>query len=156
MLYRCSALTALLSFATLVPAFAGAPETKVYRSVSGEKLEKILKDLDIDATKSKGPKEGIFFYDFTRDKLKVRLHSYGGQDLWIESVFTDALTLEDVNRWNVRAKFSRAVLVKTEGKSSVSLECQLDCLGGVTDPIVRQFISRFDGELKDFVKFTTK
>ncbi len=47
-------------------------------------------------------------------------------------------------------------MLKTGDKLDVSLESQLDCLGGVTDPIVRNFVTRFDGELRDFVKFISK
>ena len=60
-----------------------------------------------------------------------------------------------VNEWNVQAKFSRAVRLKGD-KGVVSLESQLDCIGGVTDAIIRQFINRFDGEMQQFTKFAKK
>jgi hypothetical protein len=41
-------------------------------------------------------------------------------------------------------------------KDTISLEAQLDCVGGVTDNIIRQFIQRFDGEVAQFNKFITK
>lgn len=153
---RLVALGPVLGGLLLLAAAGAAQEAKVYRNVSTEKLEQILKGLDVDFKKSAGPKAGIHYYDFTRNNFKVRLHNYDGQDLWIDCIFSDKLSLEDVNRWNVKAKFSRAVLVKDGDKSSVSLENQLDCLGGVTDAIVRQFITRFDGEVKNFVQFVSK
>ncbi len=73
--------------------------------------------------------------------------------MWIDAVFTDKMSADDANRWNVRAKFSRCVLLNTNDKATVSLENQFDCLGGCTDAIVRQFVVRFDGEVRDFVEF---
>jgi putative sensory transduction regulator len=123
----------------------------VYRSVSSAKLDAILKELDISFQKTPGKKDGIFSYDFERHGAKVRLYNYGGDDLWIESYFTEKTNLVDVNRWNMRAKFSRAVLVK-EGET-ISLEAQIDCTLGVTDGMIRQFVQRFDNEVQAFVRF---
>ncbi len=128
---------------------------KVYRLVAPEKLEAILKDMKITYDKTKGKEDGIAFYDYEKAGQKIRLHNYQGKDLWIDAQSTDKMTLDDVNKWNVRAKFSRAVKLKGD-KESVSLEAQLDCIGGVTDGIIRQFIERFDGELAQFSKFITK
>ena len=128
---------------------------KVYRLVAPDKLEAILKDMKITYDKSQGKEDGIVFYDFEKAGQKIRLHNYQGKDLWIDAQSTDKMTLDDVNKWNVRAKFSRAVQLKGD-KSIVSLEAQLDCIGGVTDGIIRQFIERFDGELAQFSKFITK
>ncbi len=137
-------------FLTLAPA---APAQAVYKNVSSQTVERILGDLGIQYKKSNGNKEGIHFYDYTRNGFKIRLHNYNGQDLWIDALWSDPLTMEDCNRWNVRAKFSRAVLLNNQGKNVVSLENQFDCLGGVTDAIVRQFIVRFDNEVRDFAEF---
>lgn len=127
----------------------------VFRIVTPEKLEGILTALKIDFTKEKGKTAGIDFYDYTKGDYRIRLHNYQGKDLWVDAQFSDKLTLDDVNKWNVRAKFSRAVMLKGD-KEIVSLESQLDCLGGVTDSIIRQFIERFDGELAQFKKYVTK
>ena len=51
------------------------------------------------------------------------------------------------------AKFSRLVLITEKDKSILSLEAQLDCLGGVTDAVIRQYLNRFDEEAKKFAKF---
>jgi hypothetical protein len=128
---------------------------KVYRSVTPEKLDAVLKALNIDAAKIKGKNEGMFSYEFVRGGVKTHLHCYGGRDLWIDTTLREKLSLDDINAWNRRAKFSRAVQLKGE-KDTISLEAQLDCVGGVTDNIIRQFIQRFDGEVAQFNKFITK
>src|SRR5262245_18099401 len=134
---------------------APADDKQVYRNVAPEKLEAILKSLKSDYKKVKGKSEGIWFYDFERNDYKIRLHNYQGNDLWIDAHFNDKLALEEVNNWNIRAKFSRAVQL-TSGKQTVSLEAQIDCVGGVTEGIIRQFIQRFDGELTQFSQCLSK
>ena len=132
-----------------------AEEPAVTSNMPSDRLEKILTGLKIEFKKTPGKKDGVWFYEFTRQDCKVRLHNYDGQDLWIDSSY-GPLPLTELNRWNAQARHSRAVLLKEAGKSSVSLETQIDCLGGVTDAMVKQFITRFDGELEQFAAFTKK
>ncbi len=126
------------------------------RTVSSDKLEAVLKDLSISYQKNPGKKEGIFSYDFERKGTKIRLFNYNGDDLWIETDYSEKPTLEDANRWNMRAKFSRAVLVKDGRNASISLESQIDCTIGITDGMVRQFVERFDAEIQAFFNFMKK
>jgi hypothetical protein len=140
----------------LAPLWADGEEGLVYMLVPGEKLEKILDGMDIKYKKLPAKKDGVQFYDLQSGGHVLRLHNYGGQDLWLDCVFSVKLGLQDVNAWNGRAKFSRAVLIKKDDQQTISLESQLDCLGGVTDAIVRQFIRRFDGEVRSFEKFVSK
>src|SRR3974377_1825978 len=150
--------TVSIVLALLVAIASPAGGQQVYKSVTTDKLEKILAELKVDYKKTSGDKANVHFYDFTRNGFKIRLHNYEGKDLWIDALFTDPVAPEDVNRWNVRAKFSRAVLLKDKnaGKTTVSLENQFDCTGGCTDAFVRQFIVRFDGEVRDFAEFVRK
>jgi hypothetical protein len=132
------------------------PQSKVQRLVTSAKLESILQDMKIKYSKTAGKNEGVHYYDYERNNFKVRLHNYQGRDLWLDVHFTEKMSLTEVNEWNVRAKFSRAVQVKNADKQSTSLESQIDCEGGITDGMIRQFILRFDGEIKSFVQFLTK
>ena len=149
-------LIALASLSFLGGSEATAQE--VFRNVSADKLEGILKELNINYKKVPGKTEDVSFYDYERNNFKIRLHNYGGKDLWIDALFNDRMTLEEINRWNVRAKFSRAVLIKDKetNKETISLESQIDCQGGITDNIIKSFINRFDGELRDFSKFLAR
>ena len=153
-------VTALSLLALLLAINSAAPaqeKDKVLRTVTSAKLESILQDMKIKYEKKSDPKsEGVHFYDFERNKFKVRLHNYNGRDLWLDVHFTDKIALAEINEWNVRAKFSRAVLIKDRDKQSTSLESQIDCEGGVTDGMIRQFILRFDAETKTFVEYITK
>lgn len=149
-------VTAACLLAAGAVGLARADDPAVVTSLPGERLEKILTGLEIKFKKTPGKADGVWFYEFTRQDRPVRLHNYGGQDLWIDSVFADPLTPADVNRWNARTRYSRAVLLRKGDKATVSLEAQIDCLGGVTDALVRQFVTRFDGELTQFVAFTKK
>jgi hypothetical protein len=128
---------------------------KVFIGMPVMELEGILKELDITYKKGRGDKEGTFFYDFERRKIKLRLYNYNGADLWIDAVFPK-LELKEINRWNQDAKFSRAVLFKDGERYTTSLENQVDCRGGVTLGMVRQFIRRFEGEAQSFAKILPK
>ena len=151
---------AMMAFLTclallLVPAAGEGQKEKVFRNISGKHLETILKEMDISFKKIPGKKDGIFFYDFERGKLKLRLHNYQGSDLWIDAIFPK-VSLENINAWNQKTRFSRAVLFKDDDRDSTSLEAQLDCVGGVTEGMIRRFISRFEEDVQAFSKYAKK
>lgn len=151
----------ILLFACLTPALVlpmdGAAQNKVYRQVPNEAIEKVLQGLELKYQKDerKDKAAAVMFFDFTRGDFTYRLYNYGN-DLWIETVFEKKLPPEDVNRWNAETKFTRLVLIEQKEKTTLSLEAQLDCAGGVTDVVIRQYINRFDEEAKKFTKFTAK
>lgn len=138
----------------LLPGLASS-QPKVYRAVSNEMLEKILQGLELKYQKEerKNKDASIMLFDFKRGDLAYRLYNYQN-DLWIECTFDRKLKPEEVNRWNAEAKFSRLVVVEQKEKTMLSLESQLDCLGGVTDASIRQYLNRFEAEAKKFAKST--
>lgn len=152
---RTISLVACLALALLLP-IAGVSQTKSYRQVPNEAVEKVLQSLELKYQKDE-PKDkaGVMFFEFKRGELAYRLYNYGN-DLWIETVLDKKLPLDEVNRWNAEAKFTRLVLIEQKDKTSLSLEAQLDCAGGVTDAVIRQYINRFDEEAKKFTKFMGK
>jgi hypothetical protein len=152
MVFRVRFAALFLLLAALA-APASAQEQPVYKNVSSATLERVLGGLHIQYKKTRSDKDGFDYYAFERNGYRVRLHNYAGKDLWLDALCSDGLSLEGVNRWNQRAKFSRCVLLNSDGKKTISLESQLDCLGGCTDAIVRQFIRRFDGEVRSFAAF---
>jgi hypothetical protein len=129
-------------------------QSKVYRTVSNDAVEKILQSLELKYQKAerKDKDSTTMYFDFTRGGQPFRLYNYGN-DLWIECTFEKKLIAADINRWNAEAKFSRLVLIEQKDKTILSLEAQLDCLGGVTDAVIKQYINRFDEEAKKFAKF---
>jgi len=148
----------LVSFALcLIVAQAGFSQAKVYRTVSNETVESILRGLELKYQKEerKNKDANILVFDFKRGDHSFRLFNYQS-DLWIESTYERNMKSEDVNRWNADAKFSRLVVIQEKEKTILSLESQLDCAGGVTDAVVKQFVNRFEEETKKFAKFSTK
>ena len=141
-----------LALCLLIPAGACA-QGKVYRSVTNETVEKVLEGLEVKYQKEdrKNKDNAITYFTFQRGDQQFGMYNYGN-DLWIEATFEKKMKLEDVNRWNSEAKFSRLVLIEQKDKTIVSLESQLDALGGVTDAMIRQYINRFDEEAKKFAK----
>jgi hypothetical protein len=138
----------------MLAAPGSAQETKevVTRTVSNDLLEKVLADLNISHQKTAGKTSNTFFYNYERNNFKIRLGNHGGQVLWLSAAFPK-VPLEQINTWNVRAKFSRAVLYREGGSDTSLVEAQLDCRGGMTAGIVRQFLKRFDNEVSDFSSF---
>jgi len=153
----CRSKFMLAAVGALAMAVSVGSGQEVVRKVTSEKLEGILKEMNITYKKTAGKNDGVFFYDYERNSINIRLHNYNGKDLWIDAVFSDKMTLEEINRWNIRAKFSRAVLIKdANNKETVSLESQIDCQGGITDDIIKLFVNRFDNELAEFRRFITR
>lgn len=144
----------VLGLVALVVAVSAshAQDDKIFKLITTEQTEALLASLKIEFKKKPAAKEGIFYYDFQRGGHSVRLYWYGGKDLMLDVVF-GRMTLEQVNSWNVRAKFSRACLHKDAKGEFVALESNLDILGGVTEGAVKQFMNVFDEEVKAFAKF---
>jgi hypothetical protein len=144
-------LAVLTCVALLLSPAAGRsqPEDKVYRTVPPAVLEDILQDLNVRFKKTSGKEAGTYFYDYERNNYKIRLHTFAGRDLMLDAIF-GSTTVDRINQWNIRAKFSRGVLYPGNGKPYASVESNLDCVGGVTLGAIKQFIRRFDGEVRDF------
>ena len=143
----------LLSLACALLAAPRGGAQEIYKNVSKEKLEALLREMKIDYRKADTKNDGTYYYYFKHDNFDIRLHNYSGKDLWIDCVFTDKLAPELINRWNLRTKLSRAVLIRDGAQETVSFESQLDCLGGVTDAIIKRYVERFYNELDAFSKF---
>ena len=95
---------------------------------------------------------GLFLYDYARNNFGLRLQNNNGGDLWIIAVF-GKIAPEEMNRWNRQTHLTRVVPIRGFGEETATLEAQLDCLGGVTDGMVRQFITGFDKEVAGFSAF---
>jgi hypothetical protein len=128
------------TFCLCLPLVAHS-QGKVYRTVSNDAIEQILQGMQIKFRKEeRKSKDGsVMLYEYHSGVNTFRLLNYQS-DLWLESTYERPMKLEDVNRYNAQAKFSRLVAIEAEkGKTTLSLESQLDCAGGVTDAVVRQF-----------------
>jgi hypothetical protein len=141
----------LIGLALLTGSSAGQ-DAKVYKNISPEKLEEILKGLDIEFKRAPSPTDkNLIFFTFERHKYKMALHYFAGRDLMLVAEFP-ALPVATINRWNRGAKFSRAVLYQDKANDFSALEANLDVQGGVTDDTIRHFIHRYDEEIKKFDK----
>jgi hypothetical protein len=145
-----AACTALATWST--PA-GGQTTEKVYRSLTPEQVAGILTELEIKFTKSQPkdmPKD--MDYEFRRKGFDLRLTLREGKMLWIAAYFPKA-PLEKINDWNVKAKFTRGVLVRIQNTDYAAVEAQLDVGGGATENMVKQFLRRFDTDVSDFDRF---
>jgi len=137
-----------------LPSPAVGQDKKIVTVLPASTLEAVLGEMSLRYEKKpqKGqggqPIPGNFLYYFKSNGRNVVLFSYGGKELMLQYLRAK-LTLEKVNGWNVAAHFSRAYVHQNQA----IVEWNLDCLGGVTRDSVKQFIRRFDDEVKLFEKF---
>lgn len=130
---------------------ACAQQDKILKQLSTDQIESILKDFKIDYKKieAKSDQPNIAYYDFERNRFKIRLHFFGGKDIMLDAIFDD-FPLEKLNGWNQRAKFSRATLHADKKGPFTALESNLDLIGGVTQGTIEQFFMTFDEEIAGF------
>jgi hypothetical protein len=126
---------------------AGPPDNKLYSVLPDDKVEQILKNLNLAAQKKSSG--GSTLFEFELSKHPVRLQSYGGKDLRLAAKFP-SIRLEDVNNYNLNRKFIRAVNYKKDDAEITVLEINLDCEPGVTEGMVRHFILSFGEDIRHF------
>lgn len=145
---------AWMIFVVFVPNVQ-AQDDKVVRSLTAEATEALLKSLKIEATKLPPPKKGDErFYEFTRNTFKVRLTQFSPTELMLDCVFR-GVSIDKVNQWNSTTKIGRVNYQKDNMGEVTVLESGLDLSGGVTEGAIKQFILRFDDELKRYDRFIT-
>jgi len=144
--------TIALRLALLWTGFACGQDEKIHKKLTPEQAEELLKKLDIDFKKADSKLPGTAFYDFKRKSFEVRFYLFEGKDIMLDTILPK-MPIERVNEWNVRAKFSRACLHKNPKGEYVTLESNLDLVGGVSDGALKQFFATFDDEIKAFTQF---
>ncbi len=132
----------------------GAGDDTVIAQVTNEKLENILKTQSINFQK-KVNNAGVVMYDFELNGHKLRMYNFGGKDLMIDAHFRK-LSYEDINRYNLNRKFVRAVNYKGKDVEYTALENNLDCEAGVTEGMLRQWITSFGDDARHFAEYAKK
>jgi hypothetical protein len=145
------ALATLFALVSAVPSVR-ADDDKVFKSLTPEQTEAFLKTMEIEFTKPESKAAGTSMYDFKRKTFTMRLYCFDGKDLMLDAVFP-VMTLERVNDWNIKAKFSRATLQRDQRGPFTTLESNLDLLGGVTEGTLKQFVLSFEDEVRLFAKY---
>ena len=133
-------------------------EEETFKKVTPEQLERILKEMKISFNKIVG-QPGVTSYVFARNNHPIALHSFeGGEDLMIDRQWIGKAELARINDWNVKRFFVRAVAYPAmKGKpAAIALESNLDCAGGVSESIIRNFINAFDDEVRRFDEYLKK
>lgn len=136
----------------LFAAGAGAQDDKVFKSLTPEATEKILQDMKVAFKKTSSKKGDEHYYDFTRDNFRIRLTWFSAQEFMLDCVFR-GIPLDRVNQWNTSTRVSRANWHKDASGELSILEYGLDISGGATAGTLKQFVARFDDELKKYDKF---
>ncbi|MBI1831802.1 MAG: YbjN domain-containing protein, partial [Planctomycetes bacterium] len=87
-----------------------------------------------------------------RDSYKVRLTCFSPSEFMLDCVFR-GVPIEKVNVWNASTRFSRASYHKDATGDFTILEYGLDLTGGATAGTIKQFLVRFDDELKKYDRY---
>jgi Putative bacterial sensory transduction regulator len=124
-----------------------------FKELPALKLDKMLDDLKIKYAKSPLA-NGAFAYQYKVGSANVVLTNWG-KDLMLEAKFPK-MTLEKVNQYNVNRKFIRTVSYNNKNGEFTTLEANLNFQGGVTDSIVRNFISVFEEDVNEFSQYVAK
>ncbi len=134
--------------------YAGDAEAddQLFTPVTSQKIEALLKGLNITYEKNELKNNLGQYFDFDAGTFKIRLVNYGGKDLMIDARFKK-ISLDDINRWNLQNKFIRAVAYNVNGMEYSALEMNLDCEVGTSDGILRNFIVGFHEDVKHFAKY---
>jgi hypothetical protein len=129
------------------------PAATLHTNASADLLERILNSLNVTFSKSAG---STTTYRFALQGQQVRLSNFGGSDLMMDASFSKA-NLQAINNYNVDRKFIRAVAYnRGAGNEYTALESNLDCVGGVSEEMIRTFIANFAGEARDFAAYLAK
>ena len=136
-------------------ALPAVTDEEIFKKATPDRLEKILNGLNVKYDKRE--KGELVMYDLKKNNFDLRLTSFGGNDLMIDCIWNGAAPLAKLNQWNLKRHYVRAVLYDNNGKPHVALESNLDCLGGVSESIIRHFITMFwDNDVRDFAAHLKK
>ncbi|HZZ77629.1 MAG TPA: hypothetical protein VFE62_03865 [Gemmataceae bacterium] len=141
-------------FIAFVPAVR-AQDDKIFRELTPDATEKLLKDQKIEFAKTSSKKMDEHYYDFTRNNFKIRLTHVSPKELMIDCVFR-GIPIEKVNHYNTITRVARASLHRDNSGSFSLLEYGLDISGGISASTFKQFLARFDEELKNYDRFVAE
>lgn len=136
------------------PVTTPPSDQKIHLPITDNTLERVLSNLNVQFRKQAAP-SGITVYDFDLEGFKLRLSNYGGKDLMIDAIFRK-VNVTALNKYNVDRKFIRAVAYKATGAGGTdytALESNLDCAAGVTDEMIRHFITAFVQDVRHFSNY---
>jgi hypothetical protein len=127
-----------------------AKKENTFKEVPAEKLEKILEDMKIKYAKAPLA-NGTFAYHYQAGNTKVILTNWG-KDMMLEAKFA-SIPLEKVNQYNLDRKFIRTVSYNNKSGQFTTLEANMNFQGGVSDSILRNFISVFEEDVNEFAQY---
>lgn len=156
-LHHCAlALTLIVPLAAAARAEGDDPQDQLFTRITDKRLEQILTKEKIPFTRKEiktnaGKKVSAFA--LTIGTYKAVLYSHGNS-LQYESAFKDRndqdVTLERVNEWNVKRRYSRA-FVDSAGWGVLQLD--LDFFGGTNERIIRGWLGMCKLSTDDFARF---
>lgn len=145
---------ALVIFVAVIPC-ASAQDDKVLRDLTPQAMETLLKELKIEFAKSSSPKGEEHYFDFQRNNFKVRLTHVSTKELMLDCAFR-GLPIEKVNQYNTITRVARASWQRDNSGPFSLLEYGLDVSAGITVGSFKQYLTRFDEELRNYDRFVAE
>ncbi len=146
-------IASLVVFIVIVPSSL-AQEDKLQRDLAPEGIEKLLQELKIEFKKTASKKGDEHYFDFVRSNFRVRWTLFPSKDVMLDCVFA-GVTIEKLNEWNAFTRVTRASFHKENTGDITILEYGLDLTAGHSTGMLKQYLARFDDELKKYEKFVT-
>jgi primary-amine oxidase len=137
-----------LAFIPAAPIPGQNPGAAAPGKISTTSVEGALTDLRIRYQKRALAGPGQLAYVLDWNGRPVTLFYFNGDALMLQHARA-RVPVEKVNDWNVKAVFSRAY----NGPKDSLLELALDGKAGATSAMIKQFLGRFDEELRNFTAF---
>ena len=144
-------IAALVIFIAVVPSSL-AQEDKLQRDLTPEGVEKLLQELKIEFKKVTSKKGDEHYFDFMRSNFRVRWTLFPSKDVMLDCVFA-GISIEKLNEWNAFTRVTRASVHKENTGEITILEYGLDLSAGHSTGMLKQYLARFEDELKKYEKF---
>lgn len=126
-------------------AESGAQGPRRFDRLTGDSFESALKDIG-----TRYQREGNVFFLNVLPNAKTKIEIYEPLQAAVGFHTFPGITLTQVNDWNIKAVFSRAVHLGNDNPPGARLESDFDCDGGFDTRGVTRFLERYTKSLRDF------
>ncbi len=146
-------LASLVVFIVVIPN-ARAQDEKLQRDLTHEAISGFLQEQKIEFKKTASKAGDEHYFDFVRGNFRVRWTLFSSKDVMLDCVFP-GMPIEKVNQWNGFTRVARASYHKENTGELTILEYGMDLSAGYSRGMLKQYLARFEDELKKYEKFVT-
>jgi phosphoribosylanthranilate isomerase len=131
------------------PELVAKPE--IITNATLDLVQQILQQMGFECTQTRDDHQSEPYLIFRAEGYKVVAAVPSPEIIWLYNVFSDKLTLENINEWNQNNRFSRAS-VPSPGKRLL-LDTDIVVAGGVTRENIEAQIREFRNSVARWARF---